>query len=246
MMKVSLFVAIALAFSIVPAHASVITFTGSDSGAGFGAPHPNSDAAQASFAAAAGGLGSLQLITFESLPLSTINNGVAFSLAPGVSVTVTNTDPAFTRITNDNSDSALGFNITSGGSQFMQVSPNFGGPDVTVTFNFSGSGTSAFGTYLTGTESALDGTLSATFNDGSVQNIGIAKNAVAGAQFFGFTDAGKSILSVTINEAGPFDSRDIFGIDNLQFAAAPEPGTLWVVALGIPVAWFGVRRRQRR
>lgn len=230
-------------------NAAIVTFTGADSGAGFGVAHPGSDAAQASFATAAGALGSLRLIDFEAAALGNITNGVAFSLGSGVTVTLNGTDLAFGQgITNDNTDSTLGFNITSGGTQFLRTVPTVATGNATVVFDFTG-GVSAFGTYLTGLESTVGGTFSVTFNDGSSQNFALSKNAVAGAQFYGLTDAGKTIASVTINEVGPFsNSRDVRGLDNLQFVSAsavPEPGTSSLLLLGIPAFAFLARRRIR-
>jgi len=230
-------------------NAAIITFAGNDSGAGFGVAHPSSDAAQASFAAAAGLLGSGGLITFESTALGTIPNGVPFNLGAGVTVTLNNNDPTCcssgnTGISNDNTNNVLGFNITAGGSRFLRVAPMFDGGTVTAVFNFA-IPIVAFGAYFTGTETTVDGTYTIIFNDGSAQSLPLTKNAVAGTQFFGFTDVGMTIASVTINEAGPFSSRDIWGLDNLQFTSVPEPGAIPLFPLFVPALALAARLRRK-
>ena len=54
-----------------------------------------------------------------------------------------------------------------------------------------------------------------------------------GVVFFGFADPGADIVSVAITTGATGNTRDIWGIDDVRFAAAPasvpEPGTLFLV-----------------
>lgn len=227
----------ALVFGLLGlAHAGVIIYSGNDANVAPGGAHPNSNAAASAFDAAAG---FHSLITFEGLP---IGNFGSLLIAPGVTVTLTGTaGDANAGITNAQ-DQTLGFNITTGGSEYLRVVPQFGGPDVFVDFAFA-TPISAFGAYLTGTETSIDGTISINFTDGTVQVISIVKNDVPGVQFVGFTDLGKSISSVTFIEAGPFGSRDIWGIDDVRYTPIPEPGTLALLGSGI-VGLASVLRRK--
>jgi len=232
---------VACLLTVTQLHAAIVTFTGADPGVGPGDPFPNSAAAAASFEAAAG---ATSLVDFESAPLGPFDS---LDVGSGLTIALANVDPGFAGISDDNTDAALGFNTTPGGSQFLRISPNFGGPDVTATFTFA-SPISSFGAYLTGTESSLDGTLTLNFNDGTSQTLAIPKNDSPGVQFFGFTDLGASISSIVLTEAGPFDSRDIFGVDDVRFGAAvaiPEPSTL-LPALGGALVGLGLAVRRRR
>lgn len=219
---------------------TIATFSGADPGAGVGASHPGSDAAASSFLAAS----STSLITLESAPSG---NFTTLNIASGVTATLAGTD-ATSGILNDNSNSALGFNTTPGGTQFLRIVPSTTG-DASVTFSFANP-ISAFGFYLTGAESTINGALSLRFNDGTSQNLTISKNATAGVQFFGFTDLGATFTSITLVETGPFtSSRDIIGIDDIRFggvlqpAAVPEPTSL---VMGGTALLFGLGLNHRR
>src|SRR5713101_4482128 len=142
-------VTVALALGAAPAHAALITFTGTDDGAGSLATAPNSVAAAASFDATVAALGTKNTLTFESSPLGTFSS---LTLASGISLTGTNINGNNQSIVNTTSNinitppctnASCGYNTTAGGSNFLLV---FGG---TATFSFS-AGTDAFGAYLTG------------------------------------------------------------------------------------------------
>ena len=228
------------AISVTPAQASIITFTGGDTGVAAGGARPNSDAAAALFDAA---VGSFTLITFESLA---VGNFAALGVAPGVTATLTNAENAFCNGICGTNDTDLGYNTTGGGSKYVRVVPPFNSAaGATLTFSFT-TPIDAFGAYFTGTESGFPGLVNVNFNDGSSQAFNLPENgAGGGVLFWGFTDFGASILSVSVNGGATAGSRDIFGVDDVRFraAAVPEPGTLTLFASG--VAAFLVARRRR-
>jgi hypothetical protein len=215
------------------AQAGIITYTGNDPNVAPGGLYPNSLAAAAAFDAA---VGSFKLITFEGLP---IGNFATRTVAPGVTVTLTGTDPdpsVNPGISNVNTQ-WLGYNTTAGGTQHLRVVPPWGNDpngtlSLSATFAFN-TPIVAFGAYLTGTQTAMEGAISLDFNDGSAQTLPVTKNAVEGVQFLGFTDFGRPISSVTFTEVGAFYyNRDVYGIDDLRYGSIPEPGSLALFLIG--------------
>ena len=164
------------------ANANPITFSGTDVGANSTDPRPNSNAAAASFDAAAGALGSTSLINFESAPLGTVNNLV---IAPGV--TLTGAPLSIVNSPIGTPDRLFGYNTTAGGSQFAALSGS-------MTFTFTNP-IDALGAYLSGVQSGPE---TITFNDGTSQTIPIPNLGIltGGVEFLGFTDAGKQITRV--------------------------------------------------
>lgn len=205
--------------------AALVVFSGADSGANSTDPRPLSDAAASAFDAAAGSLGSLNVINFESTPLGSFSSQ---TVAPGV--TLSGTNPLIVDAPYSTPDSLFGYNTTVGGTHFAQF---FGG---SMTFTFA-TPIHAFGTYLTGVQ--LDH-LDISFDDGSAQSIPLV-NVGSGAQFLGFTDAGKSISSLTINMQTP-TVGDVAGMDDVRYGAVPEPTTMATVGLGIAAL---LRRRRK-
>lgn len=98
----------------------------------------------------------------------------------------------------------------------------------------------AFGAYFSGIQLAGE---TITFSDGTSQTIPIP-TVTSGIAFVGFTDAGKSITSITVNVPD-----DIIGVDDARFvatAAAPVPEPATLAVFGVMAAGaFGLRRRVR-
>ena len=238
-----------LAFALVPAGASVVTFTGEDLNAGPGSAHPNSSAAAANFDAAAALIGTSSIINFEGVAVGAYNS---ITVAPGVTLSGITYQGNQQQIMNSPdfpAGPALGgFNTTIGGSHYAD---ELGG---TLTFTFA-TPTQFFGTYLTGVQTAFyQDTI--TFSDGTSQTINVpgvgTDNSDGALDFVGFTDAGKLISSVTINAGpSPASGADAIGIDDVRYqtvpavAATPEPGSLFLVGTGA-LTMAGVLRRKLR
>jgi hypothetical protein len=233
--KSAILAMVAFALFTTQAHAGLTLFTGADDGAGSLATAPNSVAAAASFDAAAPG--TENTITFESSPLGLFSS---LTLASGVTLTGTNVNSNDQSIVNTTSNinitppcsnASCGYNTTLGGSNFLLL---FGG---TATFSFNG-GTEAFGAYLSGVQNAGE---TITFSDGTSQSVDIPNPGFdGGTTFVGFTDAGKSIASITINV-----NNDIVGVDDVRYVTDPvsEPASL--ALLGGALAGLAVTRRRK-
>ena len=224
------------------ASASIITYSGDDAGVGPGGAKPNSDAAHATFAGATSIAGT---ITFEGLPLGFSSS---LSLGGGNSLSLTGDWDTGNGGIRNGAVTATGYNTTSGGSEYLGMWPSFVNGSISATFNF-GSSIDSFGAYLTGTEDDFPGTITLNFSDGSSETLAIPKNpsgSGGGVQFFGFTDAGASISSVTFTEAGDFTGgRDIWGIDDVSFgnSSVPEPGSILLFGTGLAILAGMIRRK---
>lgn len=213
-----------------------ISFYAADPLAGPADPRPNAAAAAASFDAL---LGSSSLITFEGLPVGDFST---LAVLAGVTVALTNTEGSVGGgISNmdEHVSDALGYNTTPGGQNHLRVVPPFasflGG---SVTYSFA-SPIDAFGAHLTDTDSFLPGPITVTFFDGTHRVMGVPKTPLGGgASFFGFTDFGTAISSVSFH-TGPTDLfRDVWGMDDVRFRTAasvpaPELGTMLLVGIGL-------------
>ncbi|MBP3956207.1 hypothetical protein J8F10_13030 [Gemmata sp. G18] len=233
-----------LLFAQAPtARAGFIIYSGSDAGASSGSPRPNSDAAAAAFDAAAGALGAVSVIDFESAPLGAF---ASLNAAPGVTITGaggTSGPPSILDAPTGTPDAIYGYNTTAGGARFLYTQ----GGTVTVTF---GTGVQAFGAYISGIQFSGE---TITFNDGSSQTVDIPGLTAAdgGIAFVGFTDAGKSITSITFNLNGTPGGPDFIAIDDVRFVhadsvtATPAPSGLVLAATGGFMGLFYARRRPR-
>jgi hypothetical protein len=227
-----------LAF-IASLNAGIITFTGSDTGAGSADPRPNSNAAAASFDTAAAALGTENLITFESAPLGAFTN---LTVATGVTINGTDYVGNPQTISATDQGPLFAYNTTAGGSKYLYV---YAG---NVIFTF-GPGVQAFGAYLTGVQ--LDGE-TILFDDGTSETITIPDpgNGVGGVEFVGFTDAGKSIASIEFYTPNPSNSLgDFIGVDDVRFVTngavtAPEPSTMLLMSAAL--SGLGLLRLRRK
>jgi hypothetical protein len=216
------------------AQAGIVTYSGQDDGASTSGPWPNSASAESSFLPAAAGFGTVYTETFEGLSLG---SGPTWSL-PGASVTITgpNFGAGFTGVTNETFGNLYGFNITSGGQNWL----GFAGG--TATFTFS-SPDHSFGFYTTGVQTVFTSSLTVTFDDGTSQTLNLPINVNGGASYFGFTDT-SAFSSVTITNL----SNDAWGIDNVSYNynAVPEPSTWAMLLAGFAGLGFAGYRSSRK
>jgi len=218
-------------------------YGGIDNGAAPGGPFANSSAAQSAFWAAIGA--SSPTVTFE---------GVASlsDLGAGVSAVLTDADASSgLQTTDQHTPEALGFNITSGGNEWLKVAPQFNSATgATVTFNFS-SAVQGFGVWFTDTQSNFPGPITIAFDDGTAESLSVTKNGAdvsgafsGGAVFLGFTtDAGFS--SVSINTGATDNTRDVWGLDDITMGppAVPEPGSILLLGTGLAGIAGMIRRK---
>jgi hypothetical protein len=129
-------------------------------------------------------------------------------------------------VPNDPSDPSVdGFSTIPGGQYIEDQAGN-------LTFTFA-TPVQFFGVYLTGLQIyfAQD---TITFNDGSSETIDALESGTSGSvgavNFLGFTDAGKSISSITITSDTGGVGTDYIGVDNIMYqTAVPEPASIGLV-----------------
>jgi hypothetical protein len=229
---------------------TVTTFVGMDDNVVFGSPLPGSNAANASFGAAAAPLGTPGLITFESAPLGEFTT---LGLGSGVTLTLLNASQTGADgggIINDTVNPGLGFNTTPGGAKFVRFTSqgiNVGQTTTaTATFSFL-SPIDAFGAYLTGLGGGGD-TVTLRFNDGVARSYQVPDQVSMSGEsaFFGFTDPGVHISSVAIQDVFANSTRDglhyYIGIDDVRFSSVPEPHAVALLLFSLVVG-VSIRRR---
>jgi hypothetical protein len=230
------------------ARSSPITvYSGTDNGVAFGSPLPNANTAAAAFATAVAGMGqALTTINFESTPLGAVGAGT--SLGSGVTLSVGNTPNSSISSTQNVAGT---FDTTPGGRNFFsfitQYVPLGTTISATATFAFA-SPIDAFGAYFTGLGN--DTTFTVNFFDGSAQTLPLAGSSnAATAMFIGFTDPGTGIASITFTDTWVNTAGNNFGyfvgVDDVQFAAVPEPASILLLGSGL-VTLVARRRRARR
>ncbi len=187
------------------------------------------------------GLGSESLINFESAPLGSFNNLI---VAPGVTMSgsdISGVDQTILNAPNAALPTLFGYNTTLGGANYVTVS---GG---TLTFSFATPTDKLLAP--TSPASRISSAMRSPFSDGSSETADLpndgTSSSVGALDFVGFTDAGKSISSITI-DAGNNGFDDI-GVDDVRFespgaASVPEPATLALFGLGL----IGVALSRRR
>jgi hypothetical protein len=233
-----------LGLSAASAAAAPTVYSGEDIMATTTSSHPLSAAAAASFATAADMLGATLLITFEGAPLGSFSN---LTVASGVTITGTDANGSNQTI-RDMIDAAFptldGYNTTPGGANFVEM---IGG---TLTFSFA-TPIQAFGAYFSGVQDFFTDTVN--FSDGTSRVLDIPETGTSGSvgalDFVGFTDAGASISSITINAGSPALGYDAIGVDDVLFgpvtSPVPEPFTLSIFGAGLAGA-AALRRRRKK
>jgi len=224
-----------------PAGAAITNYYGLDAGAGPASPRPNSNAQAAAFDTAAGALGSLSLITFEALPVNVPVYSTTLPLGGGVTALLAGAwTQTSTGILSAPGDLNYGFNVTPGGSKFLELDINMAASPASVTIHFP-SPIQAFGAYVggVGTGGVLS-TLVAEYDDGSARQYTLvgAPNANGGMMFFGFTDPGAQITSVKIEETGAAGFiDDSFSLDDIRYVAAGGAGPQDATAIPALSLW---------
>lgn len=197
----------------VSAMAAITPYTGLDAGVGPGGAMPNSNAAAAGFDAAAAALGTLSYEDFESAPIGNFGTLNLTNMTVTLTGTASDADAGITNVTGNEIE---GYNTTSGGVKHLRFVPPFAVGSCSVTFSFVVP-VQAWGAYFTGVGTVPNTSIAVKFNDGTAQSYGVPGAVNGGVSFFGFTDPGKSIVSVTIQEDLTSSSvRDIIGIDDIR------------------------------
>lgn len=278
-------VALLLLF-VLPLSAGVTVFQGSDPGSSSGVP-ANSSGAALSFTNAIDPAAS-RLITFENDPtgIGTFFNLSGSGVGGSVNVQCINCDTnralnnfaTGIRLSQDlntaNPPNLMGYNTTEGGSHLFRFTPLAVSTltDFVVQFNFQNA-IQAFGSFVTGMQQGLAGSLFLQYTDGASQSFAFTGNptALGGIQFLGFTSTAL-VSRVEFRFNGVTSGlRDIMAFDDVRLGMLasgitgiggtggtggtggggeipsidnPEPSTYVLFAGGL--AALAVLRRKRR
>jgi light-regulated signal transduction histidine kinase (bacteriophytochrome) len=99
--------------------------------------------------------------------------------------------------------------------------------------------------YITGLQTDVVPNETLTFSDGSSQTIHTPTSINGGGAFIGFTDIGKSILSVSYNATNDIVALDDVRFGNASVSAVPEPSTWAMMILGFAGLGFMAYRREK-
>jgi hypothetical protein len=258
-----------LALLPAPASGQPKPYSGLDAGAGPGDAHPNYTTALKAFE---GATGAFSVITFDGAPAGPFSNPNApeapatsppISLGQGVTMVLQSVDPrppaanpepwvfgitSDHQAANDPQTPFIGYNTSDTGNQFLRFVPYLQPSPADVTFTFS-KPVSAFGMAITGYGGQIGGNLHLLFNAGGVaEDLPLSGSTKGGLLFYGVGNLPGPVTQFTLEMRGVTSTqRDVIGIDDLRFAAVPEPGTFALFALGTAAllgAW--ARRRHRR
>jgi hypothetical protein len=219
----ALSVGIAGIFSIATAAAQPVVYKAVDHEAEPGqfSARPNSTAADQAWTSAAASLGAISRVNLESEPLA--ENQSVRKFAPGVTLS-----GGRFHVRDVLGSAVEGYNTTgSGGSRYVKADASTSdGSPVVYTFTFT-TPVQAFGVYITGVGNRFGGTISMSFNDGQARVIPMTNlYNLGGAQFVGFTDAGKSIRTVRLTLSGSPNSTNAarLAIDDVRWVSARRVG----------------------
>lgn len=231
---------LAILAGVAAAQSGPTAFTGVDPEAEPAGPfsgRPNCDAADLAWTAAASALGPISRVTFESETPE--DNLVSRFFNPGVIIS-----GGTFHIRGNLGSATEGFNITPGGSKYLKPDAyTTDGSPVVYTFAFDVPA-QAFSFYLTGVGNRFGGRMDMTFDDGASQSIPLTNlYLLGGAQFAGFTDAGRAVSSVSLSLADSPNGINAarMAIDEVRWVTVPAPGAVGVLAL----AGAAVLRRRR-
>jgi hypothetical protein len=203
----------------VSSTALVVTgFSGIDVGAGPGDDRDNSDAAAANFDAAASAIGPLVIEDFEGFAEEIFTSKILTEMT----VTFSGVTGGLSGIRGETADPQIrGYNTTDGGARHLRMASDDPGGSGTASVTFTpDEPIEAWGAYFTGVGTVGNTSVEIVFADGSEQTVPVTGAATGGVGFFGFTDPGKFIEIVTVEQtfddaAGDF--LDFIGIDDIRF-----------------------------